>query len=165
MSNNLFIKSTLRNMYLSTVEPNLSYCCSVWGCCSDIKLNTLQKLQNRAARMFTSSPFDSSAAPLLQRLGWLPIDRLVHRETYITVYKSLNGLAPDNLRQIFSQLFKVHNRVLRNTKCDLAIPQMRTAYGKNSFAFRGVGTWNILHYDVQLASSIKSFKAKYKAHI
>ena len=46
-------EDTLRNMYLSIVEPHLSYCCSVWGCCGDAKLNTLQKLQNRAARVVT----------------------------------------------------------------------------------------------------------------
>ena len=80
------------------------------------------------------------------------------------VYKSLNGLAPDNLCQIFSRLSDVHSRVLRNTKCDLAIPRMRTAYGQNSFAFRGVDTWNKLHSDIKLAPSIQSFKAKLKAH-
>ena len=133
-------ESTLRNMYLSIVEPNLSYCSSVWGCCSDAKLNTLQKLQNRAARIVTNSPFDSSAAPLLQRLGWLLVDRLIHREASSMVFKSLPWFAPDNLFQIFSRLSDVHNRALRNTKCDLAIPPMRTAYRQNSFAYRGITT-------------------------
>ena len=58
----------------------------------------------------------------------------------------------------------VHSRVLRNTKCDLVIPRMRKAYGQNSFAFRGVDTWNKLHSDIKLAPSIQSFKAKLKAH-
>ena len=158
------LEETLRNRYLSIVEPHLSYCCSVWGCCGNTKMNPLQKLQNRAARIVTGSPFDSSAAPLLQRLGWLPVDRLVHRETSTMVYKSLNGLAPDNLCQIFSRLSDVHNRLLRNTKCDLVVPRMRTAYGQKSFAFRGVDTWNKLHSDIKLAPSIQSFKAKLKAH-
>ena len=151
-------------MYLSIVEPHLSYCCSVWESCSNTKMNTLQKLQNRAARIVTGSPFDSLAAPLLQRLGWLSVDRLVHKETSTMVYKSLNGLAPDNLCQIFSRLSDVHNRLLRNTKCDLVIPRMRTAYGQNSFAFRRVDTWNKLHSDIKLAPSIQSFKTKLKAH-
>ena len=106
-------------------KPHLRYCCSVWGCYGDTKLNTLQKLQKRAARIVTGSPFDSTAAPLLQRSVWLSVDRLVHRETSTMVYKSLNGLAPDNLCQIFSRLSDVHSRVLRNTKCDLVIPRMR----------------------------------------
>ena len=110
------------------------------------------------------SPFDSSAAPLLQRLGWLPVDRLVYRETSSMVYKSLNGLTTKNLCQIFSQLSDVHNWVLQSTKCNLAIPLMRTAYGQNSFAFCGANTWNNLNNDVKLAFSIQSFKALYKAH-
>ena len=158
------LEETLRNMYLSIVESHLSYCCSVWGCCGNTKMNTLQKLQNRAARIVTGSPFDSSAAPLLQKLGWLSVDMLVHRETSTMVYKSLNGRALDNLCQIFSRLSDVHNRLLRNTKCNLVIPRMRTAYGQNSLAFRGVDTWSKLHSDIKLAPSIQSFKAKLKAH-
>ena len=80
------------------------------------------------------------------------------------VYKSLNGFAPDNLCQIFSQLSDVHSWVLRNTKCDLDIPRMRTAYGQNLFAFRGVDRWNKFHSDIKLAPSIQSFKAKLKVH-
>ena len=157
-------EETLRNMYSSIVEPHLSYCCSVWGYCGHTKLDTLQKLQNRAARIVTGSPFDSSAAPLLQRLGRLSVDRLVRRETSSMVYKSLNGLSPNNLCQIFSRLSDVDNRVLRNTKCDLVIPRMRTAYGQNAFVFRGVDTWNKLNSGIKLAPSIQSFKAKLKAH-
>ena len=151
-------------MYLSIVEPHHSYCCSVWGCCGDNKLNTLQKLQNRAARIVKGNPCDSSAAPLLQRLGRLSVNRLLRRETSTMIFKSLNGLAPDNLCQIFSQLSGIHNRLLRNTECDLGIPRMRTAYGQNSFAFCGVDTWNKLHSEIKLAPSILSFKATLKAH-
>ena len=143
-------------MYLSIVEPNLSYCCSVWGCFSDTRLNTLQKLQNTAARVVTNSPFDSLAAPLLQRLGLLLVDRLVHRETSSMVCKSLNGPAPENLPDLLTD---VHNRVLRSTKCDLAIPLMRTAYAHCSFAYCGANAWNNLNNEVKLASSIQSFKS------
>ena len=62
-------EDTLRNMYLSIVQPHFSYSCSVRGCCGATKLKTLQKLQNRASRIVTGSPFDTPAAPLLQRLG------------------------------------------------------------------------------------------------
>ena len=152
-------------MYSSIVELHLTYCYSVWGCCGDTKVNTLQKLQNRAAKIVKSRTFDLSAAPLLQGLGWLSVDKSVHRETANVVCKSLNGLAPDNLAKIFSRLSDVHNRVLRNIKCDLAIPRMRTAYGQRSLAFRGADAWNKLHCDIKLAPPMQSFKAKIsKAH-
>ena len=156
-------EDTLRNMYLSIVQPHFSYCCSVWGCCGATKLKTLQKLQNRAARIVTGSPFDTPAAPLLQRLGWPSIDKLINRETCTMVFKSLNDLAPENLGNIFSKLPAVHARVLRNTKCNLALPKMRTAYGQKSFAFRGANAWNKLDSEMKLAPSIQSFKSKLKA--
>ena len=60
----------LNKMYRGIVEPHLSYCCSVWGCCSESKIDVLQKIQNRAARIVTSSPYDDSAAPIIESLGW-----------------------------------------------------------------------------------------------
>ena len=44
----------LNKMCRGIVEPQLSYCCSVWGCCSESKINVLQKIQNRAARIVTN---------------------------------------------------------------------------------------------------------------
>ena len=123
----------------------------------------MQKLQDRAARIVTGSPFDTPAAPLLQRLGWPSIDKLINRETYTMAFKSLNDLPPENLGNIFSKLSDVHARVLRNTRCNLALPKMRTAYGQKSFAFRGANTWNKLDSEMKLAPSIQSFKSKLKA--
>ena len=44
-------QNTLSKMYRGIVEPHFRFCCSVWGCCGLTKLQTLQKLQNRAARI------------------------------------------------------------------------------------------------------------------
>ena len=70
----------LSKMYRGIVEPQLSYC-SVSGCCSESKINVLQKIQNRAARIVTNSPYDASAAPLIQNLGWPTISNLIRKET------------------------------------------------------------------------------------
>ena len=60
----------LNKMCIGIVEPHLRYCCSVWGSCSESKLSTLQKIQNRAARIVTSSPYYVSAAPIISG-SWL----------------------------------------------------------------------------------------------
>ena len=78
------------------------------------------------------------------------------------VYKSLNELAPENLGNIFYKLSDVHTRILRDTKCNLAVPKMRTAYGQKSFAYRGAKAWNKLDSEMKLAPSIQSFKTKLK---
>ena len=107
---------TLMNLYRSIIEPHFSY---VWGSCGALKLDVLQKLQNKAARMVTNSPFDASAAPLLQRLGWPSVQKLIDKETGSMVYKSLNSLTPQYLSDLFVRLSGVHPRELRNSKTDL----------------------------------------------
>ena len=57
-------------MYRGIVQPHFSYCCFVWGCCSETKHNSLQKFQKRAAIITTNIPYDAPAVPLLQNLGW-----------------------------------------------------------------------------------------------
>ena len=156
-------EDTLRNMYLSIVQPHFSYCCSVLGSCGATKLKTLQKFQNRDARIVTSSPFDTPAAPLLQLLRWPSIEKPINRETCTMVYKSLNELTPENQGTIFYKLSDVHARVFRDTKSNLSVPKMRTAYGQKSFAFRGAKAWNKLDSEMKLALSTQSFKMKLKA--
>ena len=33
----------LQKLYRGIVEPHFSYCYSVWGCCNDTKLNSLER--------------------------------------------------------------------------------------------------------------------------
>ena len=96
-----------------------------------------RKLQNKAARIVANSPFCASAAPLLQRLGWASVQKLMNKETGSMIYKSLDSLAPRYLSDLFVRLSGVHPRELRNSKTDLAIPMLRTGNGQKSFAYRG----------------------------
>ena len=108
------------------VEPNFNYCCSVWGSCGTTKLNKLQKLQNRAARIMTDSPFDSSATSLIQDIGLPTIEELIHRETSVMPNKCLNKLAPDYLSSCISKLSDRHTRELQNSATDRLILRMKT---------------------------------------
>ena len=148
----------LNKMYRGIVEPHLSYCCSVWGCCSEAKLDILQKIQNRAARIVTSSPHDASVAPIIQNLGWSTISNLVRKETATLTYKSLNSLAPDYLRKLFAKYSDDRERFLRSSETDLKIPLLKTINGQKAFSYRGAKLWNCLERATKLAPSLKIFK-------
>ena len=105
---NVVQTDALINLYRTVIEPHFSYCCSVWGSCGASKLDMLKKLQNKAARIVTNSPFDAAAAPLLQRLGWPSVQKLINKETGSMVYKSLNSLAPRYRSDLFVRLSGVH---------------------------------------------------------
>ena len=75
MLRNIFHLKRSTESIQGIVEPYLRYCYSVWGCCSESKIMVVQKVQNRAARILASSPYDAS--PLIQNLGWSTISKLV----------------------------------------------------------------------------------------
>ena len=142
----------------SIVEPHFRNCCSVWGCCGETLLDKLQKLQNRAARIVTSSSYDASSLPLIGTLGWLTIKEMIEFETATTVYKSLHGLAPEYMQLMFTKLSENSSRSLRNTDTDLRIPRFATSYGQRSFSYRGGTVWNKLSTEIKNDPSLATFK-------
>ena len=123
----------LNKMYRGLVEPQLIYCCSVWGCCSESKINVLQNIQNRAAIIVTNSPYDAPAAPLIQNLGWPTISNLIRKETATLTYKSLNSLAQAYMRKLFTEYSDDSERSLRSTETDLRLQLLKTANGQKAF--------------------------------
>ena len=54
---------TAVQVYQALIQPHFDYCCSVWGNLGETKnyeTNKMQKLQNRAVRVITRSPYDAS---------------------------------------------------------------------------------------------------------
>ena len=72
---------------------------NVWGYRNRLyrsnMLQKLQKLQNRAARILTSSCHDADARYLLQQLGWKELIAQRQIQVALMVFKAPNDLAPD----------------------------------------------------------------------
>ena len=115
-------------MYRSLIEPYFRSYCSVWGVASTI---ALQKLQNRAARIATSNPYDASSQPLLRELGWPTVKEFIEMETArMVVYRSIIKAAPNYLAALFDKLSDIGIRELRNTNADLKLPHLKTCSGQ-----------------------------------
>ena len=124
-------------MYRDIVEPDFRYCCSAWRCCGATKLLTLRTLQNRMARIVTKGKFDTPAMELIHNLNWPTVSDIVRCETATTMYKSLNGLVPEYLSDLFVKNSTRNVRELRNTETDLWVPLRKRKNGKNAISFRG----------------------------
>ena len=148
----------LNKMYRGIVEPHLSYCCSVCGCCSESKIDVLQKIQNRAARIVTSSPYDASAAPIIESIGWSTISDPIRKETATLTYKSLNSFVPNYLRKLFAKCSAKRERFLCSSETDLNIPFLKTTSGQRAFSYRGAKLWNSLERATKLPPSLKTFQ-------
>ena len=86
--------STVKTMYNSLVEPYFRYCCPVWGNAGVTAIDKLQKLQNRAAKLVTNSPFDATTLPVIRTLDWPTVRELIDFESQKMVFRSLNGDVP-----------------------------------------------------------------------
>ena len=129
--------TTVQSMYKSIIEPQFRFCCSVWGVCSATALNKLQKLQNRAPRIATNSPYDAPPQSLLEKLGCQTIRELIYMETATMVCRSIDNEAPDYLSTLFERLSQKTTKELRNIKTDLKLPLLKTSNGQNCFSYRG----------------------------
>ena len=61
---------TAFQVYEALIMPHFHYWSPVWDCLSRYLSDKLQKLQNRAARVITKSPFDTSSNRLPSTLDW-----------------------------------------------------------------------------------------------
>ena len=151
--------TTMQLIYKCLVQPYFDYCSAVWDSCSSYLVNKLQKLQNRAARVLTSSSYDTNADYLFESLGWKNLVSQRRFTKAIMVYKSLNGLAPDYLSNMFVDRNSITNYALRDTSNKLALSLPRTNYLKNSFSYSGAVLWNSLPTELRQASTLHKFKS------
>ena len=63
--------------------------------------NKLQKLQNRAARVITSSNYDVNVSSLFHKLSWKDLKCQRQIQDALMVFKSLNGLVREYLTSKF----------------------------------------------------------------
>ena len=74
----------------------------------------------------------------------------------IMMFKSLNGLAPVYLRDLFSEQHTDYD--LRDSFRKLNLPKPRTDYLKRSFGYSGALLWNSLPENIRAIRSIGQFK-------
>lgn len=122
---------------------------------------SLQKLQNRAARVLTFSNYDADATELLEFLRWKNLTRQqeIHKATMM--FRCLHGLAPEYLCSKFTWRDSAYD--LRDSENKLNVPLPRTNYYRKSFSYSGATLWNSLPCDIRNTESLGLFKRKINA--
>ena len=148
------------------VQPHFDYCSIVSGNCGKTLSEKLQTLQNRAARILTSSSYDAEAGYLLlllTQLGWKDLIAPGQIQVALMVFKALNDLAPDYLSSMFTER-STSGYVLRDSTNKLNVPLPRTNYLKRSFSYRGATLWNSLPCNLRQEKSLNRFKQLLNFH-
>ena len=154
-------KSLVQSLVISRLDYGNSLLC---GLPQDL-LAKLQSVQNKAARMITLTKRREHITPVLKTLHWLPVDVRIDFKVLLLVYKALNGLAPQYIRDLLQEYQP--SRQLRSSSRDmLEIPKSRTVrYGDRSFAVCAPKIWNNLPLAVRQCVSVSCFKSNLKTHL
>ena len=144
--------STFKTTYKSLVEPHFRYCCPVWGNAGVTVIEKMQKLQNRAAKLFTNSAFDAPALPVIRALQWPTVRELIDFESQKMVFRSLKGDAPSYMNDMFTRVNNAADRSLRNAEVNLRLP-----LGQKCFSYRGAKLWNSIGTEAKNFSTLRTF--------
>jgi hypothetical protein len=118
-------KDLLTTVYKSIVQPHIDYCLAIWGHTTDCNTKRIQRLQNRAARIITGT-YDRSVrgVELVKQLGWQNVHERRNYFTCLTVFKSLNGLSPSYMEDMFTPMSTSSTVNTRSTHTrDLHVPK------------------------------------------
>ena len=152
----LISQSTAVQIYNALIQPHFDYCAPVWDGLSFYLCEKLQKLQNRAARVILQANCEINSSLLLETLKWDKLSSRRRKQKAIMMFKSLKGLAPVYLQDLFSE--RNTNYDLRDAFRKLNLPKPRTDYLKRSFGYSGALLWNSLPENIRVIRSIEQFK-------
>ena len=118
-------QSTLVKVYNALIQPYFDYCSEVWDCFNKGLSDRLQiLLQNfKKARMIMGLKNEhGQSAIALKSLGWMTLEERRAQLKAKLMFKTVNGLAPQRLCDIFKDVDEIHNYNLRGSATKLYIP-------------------------------------------
>ena len=160
------LRSTLTEKYLfmlynSLILPYIYYGNITWASCGITKLNPIHRLQKKALRICSNSPYLAPSRPIFSRLKTLTIFDIHKIQIAILMYYVKHNLAPRNITNLFLYNQDYHQYDTRSHS-KFHYPLTRSQSTLNSFKSVGPRIWNSLSPDVTSCTNITSFKAKLK---
>jgi len=148
----------------SLILPRLDYCNAVFHGTPAATIQTLQRVQNNAARIVLQTSGRTSAGPLLRQLHWLPVRRRIQYKLGVLTYKVRRTSTPSYLS--CHLIPRVASRRLRSSTAPLLkTPMTRTRFADRAFRCAAPSVWNSLPADILNCATLNIFKAKLKTYL
>ena len=148
--------------YHSLVRPLLEYACSVWDPHTQKNIQSIEKVQRRAARFVKkcNQRTPGTITSLLEELKWPSLEQRRKQTRLTNLYKIVNGTLTVQISNYFRQKERqtrnYHPLKFINAGC-------RTNIYKYSFFPRSVKEWNELPETIIEAANTEAFKLALRA--
>ncbi|KAL8599335.1 hypothetical protein ACOMHN_008050 [Nucella lapillus] len=158
-------KKTKETAYKALVRPFLEYAASVWDPYTANEIETLEKIQRRAARWVVNRHRQTSCVDtILDSLNWPPLQQLSKKARLETFYKLHHGLVSIDSKYLPKPS---NSRLSSRTNNSLSydIPTCTTRYRQMAFFPKTIPEWNKLPQEVVTAESLDCFKFRLASHL
>ena len=127
----------------------------------------MQRVQNAAARLVTSTPRYCHITPILYELHWLPVKFRINFKLLFITFKALYGMALNYIADLLNIKKKGNYSLRSNDSIMLEYPKEKSlrSFGDSSFSVAVTKLWNELPEDIRNISSINVFKTALKTHL
>ena len=151
----------------SFVISRIDYCNAILYGLPAIHVNRLQRVQNAATRLLTTTPRYSHITPVMISLHWLPVKFRIIFKVNLLTFKALHGLAAAYLSDIVSFKGDSNYNLRSNFSYLLALLAIRSAKttGDRAFSVAAPFLWNTLPESLRAVSSVNIFKKQLKTYL
>ncbi len=144
------------------MTSRLDYCNALLGGCPATSINTLQIVQNAAARVLTRSRIYDHITTILQSLHWQHIKFCI---SFKILLLALNGIAPAYLTNLLSRYNPTRSLRSQNSGL-LVVPRIaKSTKGGRAFSYLAPKLLNNLPDNVRGSDTLSLFKSRLKTHL
>ena len=141
----------------------LCYLIELWGGCEEYLLNSLQILQNRAARAVTRKFWFTPTRILLTDCGWLSVRQLIVYHSVLSAHKTVTSRKPLYMHNAMSTAHPLRTRQATGGQIRLGQNfDSKQGLIHDSFRYRAAKDYNSIPAAIRSIRYLPSFKKKLK---
>ena len=163
---NMLTNESAEGLVHSLVHSHIDYCNGLLAGMPSTLIDSVQRVQNFAARVVTQADKYAHITPILSALHWLPVKMRIRYKILVLVHNSIHGKAPKYLQELTVIRSSSTYELRINDSQSLDFPVVTcSTLGERAFARLGPCWWNKLPCELRQISDYAKFIKNLKTYL